>query len=220
MTTHKYWYKGKKSQVHLGANFIVMLTKIKNSFWGILPPRKLDYPNTMAWSQPSWGQPLWPLEDVRAEVLGNLPFFPSPTHLCHLRLFFFLPFICWWTFYLMSNLYKGYNIVQRSPVYPLPRFHPQTLKDLPIQTELRHHLPGWNQTLNGWSHCLWGIFFIFIFNWRIVVLQCRADLCHTTMWTRNQPEAYTSPLSWTALSAPTPGHPPGHHRAPAQPPVL
>lgn len=122
MTTHKYWYKGKKSQVHLGANFIVMLTKIKNSFWGILPPRKLDYPNTMAWSQPSWGQPLWPLEDVRAEVLGNLPFFPSPTHLCHLRLFFFLPFICWWTFYLMSNFYRGYNIVQRSPVYPLPRF--------------------------------------------------------------------------------------------------
>ena len=149
---------------------------------------------------------------------GTCPSSPPPPSLSPSDFFFFLPFICWWTFYLMSNLYKGYNIVQRSPVYPLPRFHPQTLKDLPIQTELRHHLPGGNQILNGWSHCLWGIFFIF--NWRIVVLQCCAGLCHTTMWTRNQPEAYTSPLSWTARSAPTPAHPPGHHRAPAQPPVL
>ena len=46
-----------------------------------------------------------------------------------------------------------------SPPHPC---HLQTLKDLPIQSELRHRLPGWNQDTQ-WLKLLSGESFLFLF---------------------------------------------------------
>ena len=61
------------------------------------------------------------------------------------------------------------------------------------------------RTLSGWSYCLWGIFFIFIFNWRKIVLQCWVGLCHTTRRISHKYIHVSSIL--TSLPAPSPAHP-------------
>ena len=89
---------------------------------------------------------------------------------------------------------------------------------LPFETLLTFcYFSPTSQFISEWSWIIYlSFFFIFIFSWRIITLQCCIGFFHTTMWISSN-YAYIPPLEHPSFLSilPPPCHltPLGHHRA-------